>query len=446
MNNPKIKIHIGNFGAERYFCDKNKAVLPSFKDEQSDRIVSVMDELQFVFCTDVDDLLFTRFKLDNYHLEYLNNIGFKFNSYHLFEIINKNNIEKNIFECLLEQKSSVYPFNNLESKISAYMLDPYCCKFIRTKRFKSNYPRIETVKKINSKFYSHELLKNINPTINGKIIKSSEELYLKGKEFLKSGSFLIKAPFGVSGKGNILISNIIILERIVKFLNQQELNGKICEFLLEPLYNKEIDFSCQLEISSCGEYQIVSLNIMNNRNFSFNGITQINESLKKCLDKCGYFDTVNTIVNSIYKDGYFGPLGIDSMLCKDGTVIPIIEFNARKTMGQIYHYLNKSICQDKANSELKEFSLGINKSFNYKSLLEKIREKNLLYLNKSEINKIIPLSSNTLNVNLKFNSGLNDVVKGKLYVFLIYKNIKDRERMINGIFSLLKELNIKIYS
>ncbi|MFD1906532.1 hypothetical protein ACFSQ7_25010 [Paenibacillus rhizoplanae] len=63
------------------------------------------------------------------------------------------------------------------------------------------------------------------------------------------------------------------------------------------------------------------------------GSESMEEEERMVLERAGYFDVMIQVANDLFKDGYFGPVCIDSMVLKDGTLVPIVEINARKIYG-----------------------------------------------------------------------------------------------------------------
>lgn len=87
---------------------------------------------------------------------------------------------------------------------------------------------METVVRVNSKIYSSRLLTRIGEKSCGMEANSAAEIEAIGAELLKQGPYLLKDPFGVSGKGNLLIDSEAMQRRIAEHLHKQE--GADCGF------------------------------------------------------------------------------------------------------------------------------------------------------------------------------------------------------------------------
>lgn len=77
------KLIVGDFEGERFWQDDRIVRLPNISSTESKNIVLAMDELQAIFsCNDsnINSYLFTRFKMNATHRDYLHDIGFKFNN------------------------------------------------------------------------------------------------------------------------------------------------------------------------------------------------------------------------------------------------------------------------------------------------------------------------------------------------------------------------------
>lgn len=267
MSTKSPTLYLGSFNSEQFWRPKRLSKLPAIADLQADTIVSVMDELGFVFCDSPDDLLITRLPIDETHKQYLRELGFSFLNNELPLMREEADLSKSLEKLLVETENYEH-FKKLISSLSdfsPYSILPLTDSFCKNYQLQNPYPDIEGVEKVNSKLFSHQLSKKLFEDTVGEPIYSAEELERKGDQFLQHSSFLIKDEFGVSGKGNVLVSSPQILTRIVKYIAKQESTGQQTRFLLEPFLEKQIDFSCQFEIGSKGQVNIRSIQKMQKR-------------------------------------------------------------------------------------------------------------------------------------------------------------------------------------
>lgn len=447
-------LYLGSFNSEQFWREADISHLPAIADRQADAIVSVMDELQFVFCDSIDDVLVTRLPMDGSYKDYLSELGFSF-SHNELPLIEKTSGQgersyKSICELLLESGNDDYYQNLLAplSTLSPYSIDPFTKRLCQHYGLQWSGLDIEIVKKANSKLFSHQLAKHLFPDTVGEIVYSASELSEVGDRFLQSSSFLIKDEFGVSGKGNLLISSPQILNRIVTYISKQEREGKQTRFLLEPLLHKQTDFSCQFEIDATGETKILSIQKMQNSGFAFSSIQTAESSFQEFLDKSGYFEQVNAIASELHRVGYCGPVCIDSMLLQTGKIVPVVEINARKSMGFINHYIDRFLAQFSTQGRLMFFSLGLSRHVAFSEILQRMEQEEILF-RKDRPNGILPLASNAFNVNWevhKASANRAKTFKGRFYGSVVCDNEEEKERIINRMDNIFANFDIQIFN
>jgi len=445
-------VYLGSFNSEQFWRETHISQLPTIADRQADTIVSVMDELQFVFCNSTHDVLVTRLPMDSYYKDYLWDLGFSF-SHNELPLIKKTLAEgershKSICELLLESGNNGYYQNLLAplSTLSPYSIDPFTERLCQHYDLQWSGLDIEIVKKANSKLFSHQLAKHLFPDTVGEIIYSANDLDIVGHRLLQSSSFLIKDEFGVSGKGNILISSPHVLKRIVTYISKQERDGKHTRFLLEPLLNKQTDFSCQLEIEATGETKILSIQKMQNSGLAFSSIQTAESSFQEFLNTSKYFEQVDAIASELHRVGYYGPVCLDSMLLQEGKIVPVVEINARKSMGSINHYIDRFLNQFSTQGRLMFFSLGLSRYVAFSEILQRMEQEEILFL-KDRPSGILPLASNAFNVNCELHKASErKSYKGRLYGSIVSNNDEEKERIVNEMDKIFAELDIQRFN
>ncbi|MFV9644351.1 MAG: hypothetical protein ACNYWU_00875 [Desulfobacterales bacterium] len=447
-------LYLGTFNSEYFWTDPEFSTLPSFTDTQADAIVSVMDELQFVLCNNPGDLVISKYSMNPAHKAYLQELGFVFLSNEYSVIDNEGNdkdalpLNQSICQLLIESPYREY-FQGLFSSVSnfsPYSVMPFSYNFCINYDIQYGLPEFNTVKKVNSKFFSHDLSKRLFENSDGQIAHSAKELLYLGKGVLKKSSFLIKAPFGVSGKGNFLITSESLLKGIAKHLERQEKKGKQTKILLEPLLDKHIDFSCHFAINHTGTMDFITIQQMENTNFSFSSIHTGSPDLLKRLEKSGYFNNVEKIARALYHQGYYGYVCLDSMMLKDETIIPIIEINARKSMGLINHCVDEFLRQFSLHGCLSCFSFELSRDFQFEEIIYRLQKEDIFF-EKYKSSGVLPLSANTLLVNShrqsshklnNSNATSSKPYNGRLYASIVADNIEMQKRIttqLNKVFS-----------
>jgi hypothetical protein len=436
---------LGSFNAELNWKGANYARLPQMHDSQAESIVDVMDEMQFLFCKNNTDLLITSVAMNPIHKDYLRDIGFSF-SCNDFDIRGEIEGCKTIFNLIIESECSLRDKLRALS-IGKYGISPFSVvkdimSFCKKYSIKYNFPSYETVVKVNSKSFSSEIARQYSE-LYSVVIRSSTELFTVGKKMLEVGPILIKDSYGVSGKGILKVTSLNILSNIVSYFSQQERTNKIIDFVVERLLPKERDFSCHLQIQNDGHVEILNIQQFQNRGFSFNSIENADANLLRLLYQKGYIDIIENVGNILYNEGYFGPVCVDSLMTYDGEIFPIIEINARKSMGTLNTHLNYFLKAFNASGFLTCIYLKVDKTISFREIFD-IWSLNDLLFRKDKPYGIIPLSANTVDVNFKSNNSYP--CKGRIYLSVIEGNGFGVEEILSTAIFSLTNSSLSIYA
>jgi len=459
------KTVMGTFDPETRWRDPNLARLPAMPDKDRESIVLCMDELLFPFCGP-DDVLYSRCKIDPVLHDYLNGLGFSFRTRYHYDLNDQNELlpepdvfKRCIFRLAVDQAQPLQPIHKvLQAADSGSLLSPYAITadteaYLQAAGPFTSLPDLETVIRVNSKIYSNRLLSRVGGKCWGTEVNSAAEMETTGNILLKRGPYLLKDPYGVSGKGNLLIDSEAMQRRITAHLHRQESSGLHSQFLLEPLLQKEMDFSSHWFIRESGEKELVSIQRMINHQQNYCGSIQADEAFIHLLENAGYFDVIGNALRLLVKDGYYGFVCFDSMILKDGEVVPIVEINARKSMGLLNAYLDKHWGPYGCTSWLTFLSLGLPEGFAFESLLHILRESDLLLTVPGRYG-IVPLSSNTVMVNeiltlRRIADGIQIkqvMPKGRLYVSVVGRDDGHRSELLESLRQVLADLSIKVYN
>ena len=394
------KLIVGDFEGERFWQDDRIVRLPNISSTESKNIVLAMDELQAIFsCNDsnINSYLFTRFKMNATHRDYLHDIGFKFNNLYC-SVNNGFNYDKSSYKCLYED-------NDGKEEIKGLNLDPFVineyaddikCKLLCKGEFSSH----KLVKEVNSKKYSSIMRERIDCKNIAKYASSADEIEKivleNNKNNLKS---IIKENYGVSGKGNICVEYGPISQRIVEQIRSKERKGQLVELIVEPLLDKYYHFSCLFYIDKFGTIDIMSTQKVLNNGLSYGGSVSIESDILKLLDRNQYYKKIEEIGKQMYSDGYIGDVCIDSMILRNGNIVEIVEINARKSMSLLKHYVDIFLQKYYLQGMLAQFDfIGGFEQIDYDNLLSGLDGIGLLFTPMNN-RGIIILSERTMFIN-----------------------------------------------
>ena len=428
----KSNVYFGSFNSENYWRYNDLAKLPSVFDEQANNIVLAMDELQFVFCQK-NDVILTRYSMDNTHTDYLSSIGFDFSRNHddlePRTCGDKKSKNKSINEHLLntENKNYIKDLIPLNAYCNPFAVIPNTEDVGSEFGMQYQFPPQDIILNANSKIYSTQMKDKIGIPNISSIVIGTDSLLKTGLEMLKTGSFIIKDSFGVSGKGNLLVTSEGILKIITDYLRTQERKGKQSKFVVEPFLDKELDFSCQFYISPSGTFDVVSIQKMSNNGFAYQGSYSVDDATLKKLDTIDYMGKMTQIAKELFTDGYYGPVCVDSMILADGRVEVLVEINARKSMGFFKNAIDTYLNNFTLVGCFTNVSVVYGDVCSSEEFFHDMKKNDILFV-PGERGGIIPFSSNTLFINRDMfrstGSSASNSYKGRLYFTAVSQTIQ----------------------
>ncbi len=440
-------LFLATFNAERFWRDPRSSRLPAVQDPEADRILLVMDDMQFLFSENSGDAIVTRLPFHPAHREYLSGLGFDFsnntrplNGVHSGEHPrDSRTVCRDIMES--DVKNEVKGMVKKGMAFSPYAVHSHTVDLAREMFPGDALPAPECVRKVNSKEFSSGVARALFPEYRGRMAYSAAEVLETGKSLLAGGPILIKDPFGVSGKDSLPIQSERILASIARHLMNQEKKGAVTGFLLEPYQRKKKDFSCQFFLDKEGNVIDPSLSVLHNSGFSFQGVFTADEAFAEEMEKRGYFDVIHEIAGRIHSAGYSGPVCVDSMMLKDGAPYPLVEINARKSLGFFNLALSRLLHRYSKKACLVCFPLTVARKVPFEKLLRRMKEENVLFTNDTPAG-IIPLTAHTLNINAPERAREGALHKARLYAGAAYEKEPDLEETLLKMEQVFSSLEI----
>jgi hypothetical protein len=225
---------------------------------------------------------------------------------------------------LLSEKH--FPYDQIES----WGFSRNIAKWAKERGLAYPMPLWDVVKEVNSKAFSFQQAQTLP---NAQLINTWKELekWIKHTE----GRRVLKSCFGLSGQGHLLLP---APPDKIKSFAMREFNASR-PLIAEPWVHRKLDFSTQWIIGT-------------DQSISYVGSTILlcDEKGRYCGTKVGdeekifgaYFskllshkEVAHHALKKMASLGFFGNVGIDSMIWGSDVLHPIVEINARKTMGWI---------------------------------------------------------------------------------------------------------------
>ncbi len=303
-----MTVRFGTFDAEAWWRPDDLAELPSVGG--SDPAVGAMDELLLGFCAP-DDLLITRYPM---HPDLLAGHSVRHRS---VDNPGAGPVERFIDPELVHG-----------AEVAPYAVLPDTSRLVGT-----SVPPSEVVALVNSKTWSNDLVLELGLPGAGRVVRSPEELVeaVTALEFRA----LVKDPYGVSGRALLEVSTPGVLRAVSRVLRKQD---RRVELLVQEKLPKLHDFSGHLQLNRDGTAEFLGLQQMTNKGFRHLGSHRPSTAL---IDESRYTDSLAGVVDALARAGYWGPVGVDAMVLADGTVVPVLEINARQSLGLLTLHLDR---------------------------------------------------------------------------------------------------------
>ncbi len=312
-----------------------------------------------------------------------------------------------------------------------YAIDQDFLNLIEKKRME--FPKLEDVIRVNSKVYSTAISGELNCS-KGSVVTSIEELRDLAENY--TYDFMLKEPAGVSGKGNLHLNSERQYRSIDRYLEKQIKAGKKLCLIVEPFLKINADFSTQYVIHKNGSYEFICVRKIINKGVKYSGSCKADEKFVKWLLENGYFEVTENIIKRLHQDGYWGNVCIDSAILDNNEIIPVIEINARKSMGIISYKIESHVLQEGASGSFRIIDIITQGEFDFSILKDMLKSKGLLVEKKGD-QGIFLASANTYKCN-------NEHKKGRIYFYAIGSNLIEEEYYYEMVKKLLGEIKIVI--
>lgn len=226
-----------------------------------------------------------------------------------------------------------------DKKLSSHHLDlwgatPSIALWAHEKNIPLSMPSWDIIKKVNSKLFSFSSAPKLHHAMT---LSKAEDAERWAKSF--EGLKVFKTAFGLSGRGHRIIDSHID-DKTRAFLQKQW--NKRLAIIAEPWVDRMKDFSTQWIISEKGEitYLGATVCVSDSRGTYQKSIILPSHDIgeEHAFFLAEHKNVALPILQKMAHEGFFGAVGIDAMIYRsiNGPMLhPIVEINARKTMGWV---------------------------------------------------------------------------------------------------------------
>lgn len=426
-------VWMSNFEAERFWTDKKAVQLPRLSQPEDAAIINRLEETS-LFLAEAPDLLILRERSDQEFLDYLTELG-----YRLPTILHADPPDNQtpIAEAVLANQHLC----SLLSQSSPDGDRPFFLPYAKTALeeqigekagLQCLGPRAEVCAKINSKVYSRTLSRELGlRTIKGWECESFGEIEaaFKGasRNLTMGQTLVLKESMGVSGKGLLIVDSERRAQQTLAMLKRKERNDSQFAFVLEQWVDKLKDINYQIFISASGQVELLAIKeiiAQKGVHLGHRFPPTLSRSQIECYEQAG-----QAIGERLFKEGYTGVVGIDSIIDHNHEIYPVLEINARFNMSTYQLGIERLIRPD-AKVIAKAYPLQLKERLPFGRLIELIGPH--LFRKGASDEGVIIQNFATVNAN---NDSSGQPFKGRLYLLLMGEDdhqLARLDRIITG--------------
>jgi hypothetical protein len=311
-------LRLGTFDAERSWRPADLARLPAAPSATSH--VEVMDELLAGLCAPGDTLV-TRRAVDPELLAGWEEAGLRFAHRTVEGAVGS--VEE------LFARDPAAPALLRDNHLAPYAVTDAVAALAGTSPTRLPDPRDTAL--VNSKTWSNDVVLDLGLPGAGVVVRSTADL---ARAVADAGPVaVVKDPYGVSGSGALEVGSPGVLRAITRVLDRQVAAGARVELVVQRRFDKRHDLSAHGELAPDGSWHWLGTRLVHNQGFRYAGSSPADGSLARF--EPALRDAAAEVARRAFAEGYHGPLSVDAMVLADGTLVPVLEVNARVSLGRL---------------------------------------------------------------------------------------------------------------
>jgi Pre ATP-grasp domain/ATP-grasp domain len=430
---------LSNFEAERFWSSPSDVRLPQISQPEQVAIANRLEEMS-LFIAESPDYVILREPSDPDYLEYLaTDLGLRVPT-----ILTPGSLEKEtpISELVLSSSEFCARLSTLNGTNGKVWLLPFAKtrleeQIAETTGIAVLQPSASVCEKINSKIYSRRMSKHLGlKTIDGwecESLQDIENAFEDARENLSRGEkYVLKESMGVSGKGLFLVDGAAKVQHIRKLLKRKDKAGNRFSFVVEKWVDKLKDINYLIFISGSGEVRLLSI-----KEIATDGGVHMGHRFPADLSDHQlqtFEEAAQLIGQNLFRDGFVGIAGIDSIIDAEGEVYPLLEINARFNMSTFQVGIER-LAAPNFKAIAKYYPLSLTKRLDFLKLKNHI-DSHLLKLGGDGYGVII---QNFATVNVNYTDD-GQPFPGRLYVLIIEKSFAQADLVDQQLTESLREL------
>lgn len=193
--------------------------------------------------------------------------------------------------------------------------------------------------RVNSKTWSNGFCRSRGLAGTAAVARTEAELHAAAAAV--DGPLVLKSPYGVAGRGAVVVRDRRQLAVFARRLAAPA-DGALAAgvpgdkvLLVQPLYRRALDFSAHLDVGPEGTVALAGFRGMTNRGLAFSSSDGLAPHDRRRLeDDEAYGSVLRDLGAELLRAGYHGPVSVDGLLTADGLLVPVLDVNARLSLGR----------------------------------------------------------------------------------------------------------------
>lgn len=205
-------------------------------------------------------------------------------------------------------------------------------------------PSPQAAATVNSKLWSNAFSLRHGLTGAAEVVRTRAELEAAVARI--DGPAVLKSAHGVAGRGSLLAHQHRVVTGIGARLDRAASADPDSDasLLVQPFFVRAADFSAHLDVAPSGTTTLVGLRGMTCNGLAFSSSDTLDETVAQRLrSDPDYTSTLWQLGLELAEAGYFGPVSVDGLIARDGTLVPVLEVNARLSMGRVGLELDRRV-------------------------------------------------------------------------------------------------------
>ncbi|GAA2257356.1 ATP-grasp domain-containing protein [Streptomyces amakusaensis] len=228
--------------------------------------------------------------------------------------------------------------------------------------------------RVNSKIYSRRVTGALGlRTVPGQVCESVDELReALGRYDTARRPLIVKDAYGVSGRGLFVVDGPARAKRLLRMADQRarRIGDGALHAVVEHFLPKKADLAYQFVIDRRGRVRLdfvkealIVQGVPGGHRMPAALDDGLHDELAKAAELLG---------RRLYEDGFFGVVGVDGLLGADGLLYPVLEINARLSMGSYQGRVLERFLRPGTAALARRYPLRLSRPVPFADLLEAI--------------------------------------------------------------------------